>query len=371
MRASPMPTRALHHGSVKAASPAAGWCGRHRQPAAATLATRAAAWPPHAAAPATGCGAGGADVSGAAAPSAMLWRRGVLSAAAAAAAAPWLGFSRAVAAVGSVAAGLPAIAPALIRPELAPDQSAYDPTDPELRAAAALLQDALAAPGVALEEARWGEVIERYGSLDRNWVPDVVGRAYGNRGNARARQGRLAEALADYGEAARLCPWSVDPVLNRGVALEAMGRFEDAAADYRAVLAAAPDDPSAWNNLGNANAGLGRWGEARECFGRAVALAPAFSFAAANEALALWATGEREPAIRRMRSLLRRYSDFDDVRAALAAALWADGREGDAETMWARVEDSRYRDVVWLKERRRWPPGLVEAMTALLELRSV
>ena len=46
-------------------------------------------------------------------------------------------------------------------------------------------------------------------------MPDVVGRAWGNRGNARSRQGKLQEALADYNEAIRICPWSGDPVLNR------------------------------------------------------------------------------------------------------------------------------------------------------------
>lgn len=64
-----------------------------------------------------------------------------------------------------------------------------------------------------------------YGGLDRPWVPDVVGRAWGNRGNARARQGKLEAALSDYNTSIALCPWSVDPLLNRGVALEAMGRF--------------------------------------------------------------------------------------------------------------------------------------------------
>lgn len=44
---------------------------------------------------------------------------------------------------------------------------------------------------------------------------------------------------------------------------------------------------------------------------------------------------------REMRSLLRRYPDFPDMRAALAAAQWAAGREGDAETNWQRVEDIR------------------------------
>jgi tetratricopeptide (TPR) repeat protein len=39
--------------------------------------------------------------------------------------------------------------------------------------------------------------------------------AWGNRGNARSRQGKLAEALADYNRSIEICPWSVDPVLNR------------------------------------------------------------------------------------------------------------------------------------------------------------
>lgn len=51
-----------------------------------------------------------------------------------------------------------------------------------------------------------------------------VGRAWGNRGNARSRQGKLQEALADYNQAIIICPWSPDPVLNRGVVLEALGR---------------------------------------------------------------------------------------------------------------------------------------------------
>lgn len=65
------------------------------------------------------------------------------------------------------------------------------------------------------EERLWTELIEKYGGSDAIWKADVVGRAYGNRGNARSRQGKMEEALADFGEAINLCPWSVDPLLNR------------------------------------------------------------------------------------------------------------------------------------------------------------
>jgi tetratricopeptide (TPR) repeat protein len=171
-----------------------------------------------------------------------------------------------------------------VKPELAPDQSAYDPRDEKLRAAANALQDALNASSVEQEEAKWygiqslttlclrycpslcsriagtcaccqqcwhvmhqsfalamraykcsalrcrqvlvrrTQIIDKYGKEKADWVPDIVGRAYGNRGNARSRQGKLDDALRDYNKAADICPWSVDPLLNRGAVLEQLGR---------------------------------------------------------------------------------------------------------------------------------------------------
>ena len=62
------------------------------------------------------------------------------------------------------------------------------PQDPRLREAAALLQQGLNATEVAEEEAIWTQIIDQYEGVDANWAPDVVGRAYGNRGNARSRR---------------------------------------------------------------------------------------------------------------------------------------------------------------------------------------
>ncbi|GFH25619.1 TPR_REGION domain-containing protein [Haematococcus lacustris] len=165
--------------------------------------------------------------------------------------------------------------------DLAPDQAKYDPDDRELRAAAQLLQ------------------------------------------------GKLAEALVDYNTSIALCPYSPDPVLNRGVVLEALGRFPEAVADYQAVLRATPADPAAGKRKG-----MGQWQEALAYYSKAVELAPGFSFASANRALALYQLGQAEQAIREMRNLLRRYSSFTDMRAALAAALWGAGLEGQAEIQW-------------------------------------
>lgn len=252
----------------------------------------------------------------------------------------------------------------------APDPATYDPSDPDLRQAAALIQEALNATDVRAEEAIWTDIIDRYGSSQAPWAADVVGRAIGNRGNARARQGRLEAALLDYGEAIKRCPWSVDPVLNRGVALEGLGRFREAIADYRAVLAVSPQDPAAWNNLGNATAGTGEWEAAIDFYKRAVALAPQFAFAVSNLTLAEYEVGKNDGAtLRSMRALLRRYPEFSDVRAALTAALWESGLQGQAEDEWRRVDDPRYRDLAWLRNTRRWPPRLVRALTSFLELK--
>jgi hypothetical protein len=72
-----------------------------------------------------------------------------------------------------------------------------------------MLQQALNATNVQQEEAGWTAVIEKYERLDRAWVPDVVGRAYGNRGNARSRQVRAGphgQSLCTEPHAS-LLPW--------------------------------------------------------------------------------------------------------------------------------------------------------------------
>ena len=85
------------------------------------------------------------------------------------------------------------------------------------------------------EEAAWTSLIVKYENVEAPWKADVVGRAYGNRGNARSRQGKFELALQDYTVAVDMCPWSVDPVLNRGVLYENTGRLQLAERDYRCV----------------------------------------------------------------------------------------------------------------------------------------
>lgn len=257
----------------------------------------------------------------------------------------------------------------MVQPELTPDPASWQETL-ALREAGRMFQAGLDTRTVEAEEAAWSQLVKQYSGSEEPWAKDLVARALGNRGNARSRQGRFTEALADYNAAVKVAPYAVDPVLNRGVVLEALGRFEEACSDYRAVLAAAPGDPAAWNNLGNATGGLGRWSEAAEYYRKASSLSPDYAFSSNNYALAQFQTGDQTAAVRLLRSVLRRYPDFDDARAGLAACLWSLGLYEDAETNWLRVGDIRYRDRSWLMEQRRWPPAVAAGLNGLLSLRA-
>ncbi|MCO5554223.1 hypothetical protein L7F22_007751 [Adiantum nelumboides] len=269
----------------------------------------------------------------------------------------------------------------------------FDVTDKRLQDAATTFQNALNATTVVEEERFWTEVIVKYRSLEAEWVADIVSRAYGNRGNARRKAGRGVRRLRQVNHACSVgkeddlfaiyfystelgcynrtsIMYAVDPVLNRGVVLESLGRYDEASADYVAVLRAQPKDPAAWNNIGNVKAAQNRWEDALIGYAKAVELAPSFSFAAANYALELYQVGRVNEAVKQFRSLLRKYPEFPDMRAALAVSLYAEGLTAEAESNWERLEDRRYRDRAWVKNTRRWPPRLVNVLEAFLDVRS-
>jgi tetratricopeptide (TPR) repeat protein len=137
--------------------------------------------------------------------------------------------------------------------------------------------------------------------------PDHAG-AYYARGNAYARLGRYAEALADCSRAIELNPkiahfWNsrgsshkglgqpnkaladftqaiaLDPKFahawyNRGGAYSQLGQFDRAIADYSRAIELEPTVPLAWNNRGVTYSELGRPGKAVADFTRAIEVDP-------------------------------------------------------------------------------------------------
>lgn len=210
-------------------------------------------------------------------------------------------------------------------------------------------------------EKYWSELIEKFPTNPAVWS---------NRGNARVSQNKLQDAVADYNESIKLAPNVPDPYLNRGTAYEGLGEYEKAIADYEKVLTLDPEDAMAYNNLGNAKAGLNDWETAVKYYHKATELSPNFAFAGANESLALYQIGRKDDALRKMRNLVRKYPMFPDMRAALTAVLWENGKQGEAESNWVATIgiDGRYKDVEWLKQVRRWPPSMVIALENFLTL---
>jgi Flp pilus assembly protein TadD len=68
-------------------------------------------------------------------------------------------------------------------------------------------------------------------------------------GNALARLGNDAEALAQFAEAVRLKPDLVDARFNYGVALARSGRYTEAATEFRETLRLRPQHPLAQHML--------------------------------------------------------------------------------------------------------------------------
>jgi tetratricopeptide (TPR) repeat protein len=221
----------------------------------------------------------------------------------------------------------------------------------------------------AATNARDFATAEKYWSKILEQLPNEAA-VWSNRGNARVSQNKLELAIADYAKAIELAPDAPDPYLNRGAALEGMGKWEEAIADYNHVLELDPNDPAAYNNRGNAKAGLGQWEEAIADFQTAADLAPDFAFARENYAIALYQVGQVETSIRVLKNLARKYPQFADARAALTAALWANGKQGEAESNWVAAVglDTRYKDLNWVVQVRRWPPALAESLEKFLKL---
>jgi tetratricopeptide (TPR) repeat protein len=210
-------------------------------------------------------------------------------------------------------------------------------------------------------EQYWTELLDLFPQNPAIWS---------NRGNSRVSQNKLDLAIADFNRSIEILPDRPDAYLNRGTALEGLGKWQDAIADYEYILTLDPKDAMAYNNLGNAYGGLGDWDLAIVNYLKASEIAPNFAFARANYALALYETGQTSEAMRTLKNIVRKYRDFPDPRAALSAVLWHDGQRGEAESNWVSVIglDSRYKDLDWVKNTRRWPPTMVAALEKFLKL---
>lgn len=213
------------------------------------------------------------------------------------------------------------------------------------------------------------EAAEDYWTQLLEYLPDEAA-IWSNRGIVRASQFHLDDAIADYTQSMVLAPESVDPYLNRGAAYEMKQAWAAAIADYNHVLDVDPQEAGALNNRGNAEAGLGNWEAAIADYSKAADIDPEFALARVNQGLALYQNGDDQAGLKTLRSVVRKYPNFPDARAALTAGLWVAGQRGEAESQWVAVTglDTRYKDMDWVRTIRRWPPRVADALEQFLKV---
>ncbi len=163
--------------------------------------------------------------------------------------------------------------------------------------------------------------------LERNreaWI------AYNNLGIALRKEGRRAEAIADYEQSLRLRPNFAEAHNDLGVALAEEGRTAEALAHYERAILIKPDFASAYNNEGNLLLGLGRIDEAIGRFAQSLLLEPDVAEPHNNLGNALARQGRLDAAIGQYREALRFDPDFPEALSNLGATLANMGRLDEA-----------------------------------------
>lgn len=208
-------------------------------------------------------------------------------------------------------------------------------------------------------------------------------------------------AVAGFTQALALDPGNPGALAGRALAEEGLGAWPAAVADYTAALAALEKELGGRrstealyvrNSRGNALASEGRYADALQDY---AAAAQGFQqqlraggrrqldgavCAAANAALTRVQLGQEERGERELAAVARRAPASVDVRAALAAVHWAQGRRELAEEEWGFACEQinsvglfdgcgLYKDRDWLTRIRRWPPVMVQRMDDFLHLR--
>jgi lipoprotein NlpI len=120
--------------------------------------------------------------------------------------------------------------------------------------------------------------------------------AHSNLGVALLQQRKFKEAQASLQQAVRLKPDIAELHANLGMALAEQGQFEGAEACYRQAVRLKPDYPGAYSELGVALADQGRLTEAVACYQQALRLKPSYAEVHMNLAYARLVRGDLEAA---------------------------------------------------------------------------
>eukprot|EP01023_Acetabularia_acetabulum_P008079 TRINITY_DN13506_c0_g2_i9.p1 TRINITY_DN13506_c0_g2~~TRINITY_DN13506_c0_g2_i9.p1 ORF type:complete len:316 (-),score=48.91 TRINITY_DN13506_c0_g2_i9:240-1187(-) len=191
--------------------------------------------------------------------------------------------------------------------------------------------------------------------------------------------GDYKTADSAWSEAIDMDPSNSAAWSNRATTRLQAGRWQDAKADFLTSLELeqkGADDVSAllYNNLGNAQGACGEWEDAMKSYLQASKDPELEEIALANYALALFEIGKDEQSERQIRSLLRKDPQFLDMKCALVASVWAQGKNSAAEGEWQSLQEAQdglgqtlYSSVEAVdRVKSRWPPRPTAALEAFI-----
>ena len=112
------------------------------------------------------------------------------------------------------------------------------------------------------------------------------------------------------------------------------------------------------------NTGLLRWEDALKDYSYASKLDPKFVAPQLGRSLVLYELGRPQESIAYFKQLTIKYPYFADGLTALAVMMWGEGETKDVMDLWETgiEQDSRYIDIEWVRDIRRWPPSLVKTL---------
>ncbi|XP_024534367.1 small glutamine-rich tetratricopeptide repeat-containing protein alpha-like isoform X1 [Selaginella moellendorffii] len=199
---------------------------------------------------------------------------------------------------------------------------------------------------------------------------DTNASVWSNRGNVRVSLKKYQQALEDYTKAVILAPGAPVPLLNRAIANEALGNYGDAIADCEAAIKIDPREYAAWYNLGNVDVRVKNYAAAASAYERAATLAPGIAGYRFKQALVLFQLDQVQAAKKLLQGLVRKYPNYAEAHAALAALLWKEGNRSQAEDQFnqAGVQNPNFSDARWIGSSLEWPPAVVDAMDKFLEI---
>jgi tetratricopeptide (TPR) repeat protein len=193
---------------------------------------------------------------------------------------------------------------------------------------------------------------------------------WSNRGSVRVSLQKFELAAEDFSKAIALAPEAPVPFLNRAISYEAMGRYDEAITDCKAAIVNDPEEYAAWFNLGNVLTRVTDYDAALKAYARASALAPGIAGYRLKEALVLFQLDRLDECRKLVQGLVRKYPNYAEAHAVLAAVLWKEGNRAQAEGQFeeATVREPRYQDIRWVAGELQWPPGIIKAMSKFLNI---